>query len=182
MPQLKFYDDKGNMVLTENAEAAKLILGSIQSVWVCPYCIWAGKINDFLFMDKKDRLSKKRRCPDCKAEYLAKSLTMANTIHGLVVFLRLAISYPSTREKVRWGKIKTRLRERGIAPKFWDDWYKTKWKRMTDEEKHGLEWKDYREFLDNKDQYEGKWEHYVRDKINNVDKEYAQYMKGQQTS
>ena len=109
--------------------------------------------------EKTGKLSKLRRCPDCHVEMHSRSLTAGNTIKGLVAFIQSSSSYPTTRAKIKWSKIRFRLMERRLASRFWDAWAERRWLLMKDEDKSGFEYKDYLDYFRNKSKYEN-WDDY----------------------
>lgn len=89
------------------------------TIYYCPFCLYYGMMKDFQFLTAKHKTSKKARCPDCKNEFLMRSLTspMSAEQYAEWVFMYSADGYW---KKCKWDIWKDRLYKLGMAQKFWD--------------------------------------------------------------
>jgi len=90
----------------------------------CPFCLFTGYISKFLVAIEKDYSEKRMQCPDCGQKMLAKTLTLNLTPKEYADWLYQSIitSKGSGFERISWGKLTQRLKEKGIAREFWERW------------------------------------------------------------
>ncbi len=133
--QTTFYQHKDEVVMTHDRVRTEIVLGSSQKQFVCPYCLHIDNINNYLISTHGSISHLQRQCPDCHVIMRAKTLHVSDTIVGYVSWLRSVMHYDKLTGKIKWDMIKMRLRERGIATKFWEEFYLQKYEELPAEAK-----------------------------------------------
>jgi hypothetical protein len=91
----------------------------------CPFCLGEYPSYGFEVILKSNKKSKKAECPECHQMFLWSSLTADMTPVEYAEWLYSYMGYGGYK-KVSWEKLKTRLKEMGIANTFWDAWHNIK--------------------------------------------------------
>ena len=134
--QTTFYQHEGEIVMTRDRVRTEIILGSAQRLFVCPYCLHVDGINNYLISSPGGGVShKQRQCPDCHVLMREKTLHQSDTIVGYVGWLRSVMYYDKLTKRIKWDRIKKRLKERGIANRFWEEFYLQKYEELPAEVK-----------------------------------------------
>ena len=94
----------------------------------CPYCLYQGKRYMFLVMNKKgDKPQEKTfQCPDCKV--IMRHYTLNATLDmTITAYAKWVYSVrPFDPGRLKWEKIKDRLREANLTGQFWDAYFAEK--------------------------------------------------------
>jgi transcription elongation factor Elf1 len=102
----------------------------------CPFCLWEGDIYAFRIKLKKGYSFKSAECPDCGAKMRMKSLTMDLKPVDYAKWLYEYVKFGGY-SKIKWDKLKYRLKQMGIAKTFWEAW------KLAKEEAYRLKYGDY---------------------------------------
>jgi RNase P subunit RPR2 len=115
----------------------------------CPFCLYEGTIYDFRIKIKNGYSLKSVLCPDCSNKMRMKSLTQelkpadyAKWLYDYIIF--------GGYSKIKWDKLKYRLKQMGISNTFWTAW------KLAKEEVHKLKYGDYeKQYEEYEKQYMG---------------------------
>lgn len=92
----------------------------------CPFCLYEGKLNEFLIVTKTG-FSKHAKCPACEKGMMLKTVTAKMTVEQYAEFVAGYIKFGFWR-MVNSQKFMDRLKELGIASRFWTSYRNAKQK------------------------------------------------------
>lgn len=92
----------------------------------CPYCLYKTELRNFVIHNKKGISNKRMMCPDCHNTMRVNTLIRNDTLEEYIKWLQANNEYNYLHGKIKWEKIKERLKTLGIANKFWNTWYRIK--------------------------------------------------------
>ena len=104
----------------------------------CPYCLWEGRINDFLLWKKESIgfLKRSVQCPDCK-NILRRNTLVQCSLMDLDEYANWLYSVKQfdVDRRIKWQSLFRRLKERNVSEYFWGRYREIK---RIDMEKKGL--------------------------------------------
>lgn len=91
----------------------------VSQIVMCPFCLYQGKLQQFLISTKKGISQSRAQCPECKNGMIMKSLTTDMTPEEYAEWC-FAYSASGFWRKVPFERWKSRLAAIGWAQQFWD--------------------------------------------------------------
>ena len=91
--------------------------------YVCPFCLYSGKLKDFYAFNMKKKIEKTKQCPNCKNRMMEYTLFLIGSLTPSELALWI-YQYPSRDfwSKCRFNDFKENLYKKGVSNEFWDNY------------------------------------------------------------
>jgi len=137
--QIKAKLDKRQTELAPNTETGvkektptfNIQTANMTDIVTCPFCLYFGKIKEFLVSTKKGISQYRAKCPECQNGMLIRSLLQEMTVEEYAEWVYNYVENGFW-QKCKWYTWKDRLAKLGWAYKFWKKYRQLKGEDTTE--------------------------------------------------